>query len=99
MDVVMDQQSTAFDHVAKAQPPAQRIQAQQKLYRIEHIAEDQKLAVATQNQIALHCARLHLTENKINQLQSIIFRENKKAAILQKYPQEFPKIKLSASAI
>jgi hypothetical protein len=49
MDVVIDQQSTAFDHVAKAQPPAQRIQAQQKLYRIEHIAEDQKLAVATQN--------------------------------------------------
>lgn len=32
--------------------------AQQKLYQIEQIPEDQKLAIAKQNQIALHCAYL-----------------------------------------
>ncbi|MGC3819973.1 hypothetical protein [Acinetobacter sp. G11] len=78
---------------------AQLSKAQQKLYRIEQIPQDQKLAIATQNQIALHCARLHLTENKISQLQNIIFGENEKVAILQKYAEEFPKVKLDASAI
>ncbi|MFH7765241.1 hypothetical protein [Acinetobacter sp. BSP-28] len=78
---------------------AQLSKAQQKLYRIEQIPEDQKLTLAMQNQIALHCARLHLTENKISQLQSVIFGKNEKAAILQKYTQEFPKIKLDARAI
>ncbi|SDC30349.1 hypothetical protein SAMN05421732_1057 [Acinetobacter kookii] len=78
---------------------AQLSKAQQKLYRIEQIPQDQKLAIATQNQIALYCARLHLTENKISQLQNIIFGENEKVAILQKYAEEFPKVKLDASAI
>ena len=91
MDVVIDQQSTAFDHVAKAQPPAQRIQAQQKLYRIEQIPQDQKLAVATQNQIALHYARLHLTKNKIDQLQQIVFGKNKKPKILENISKNFLK--------
>ncbi len=91
MDVVMDQQSTAFDHVAKAQPPAQRSQAQQKLYRIEHIAEDQKLTIATQNQIALHYAQFHLTKNKIDQLQQIVFGKNKKPKILENISKNFLK--------
>ncbi|WP_257234880.1 MULTISPECIES: hypothetical protein [unclassified Acinetobacter] len=87
----MDQQSTAFDHVAKAQPPAQRSQAQQKLYRIEHIAEDQKLTIATQNQIALHYAQFHLTKNKIDQLQQIVFGKNKKPKILENISKNFLK--------
>ncbi|RZJ23371.1 MULTISPECIES: hypothetical protein [unclassified Acinetobacter] len=73
--------------------------AQQNLYRIEQIPEDQKLAVATQNQIALHCAFLHLTENKIGQLQSIVFGQNRKHEILQYYERQFPQVKLAASAI
>ncbi|MGS0707562.1 hypothetical protein ACVBEE_13805 [Acinetobacter sp. ANC 3781] len=78
---------------------AQLSKAQQKLYRIEQIPEDQKLAIAKQNQIALHCAYLHLTENKINQLQVMVFGQDKKDAILEKYNQEFPHIKLAATAI
>ena len=78
---------------------AQLSKAQQKLYRIEHIPEDQKLAIATQNQIALHCAYQHLTEHKISQLQLMVFGADKKDTILEKYDQEFPKIKLAASAI
>jgi len=73
--------------------------AQQKLLQIEQIPQDQKLAIATQNQIALHCAYLYLTEDKINQLQSIVFGKENKSQILEKYDQEFPKVKLDASAI
>ena len=73
--------------------------AQQKLYRIEQIPEDQRLAIAMQNQIAFHCAYQHLTEHKINQLQSIIFEQERKQEILQHYDQQFPQVKLTASAI
>ncbi|WP_407303942.1 hypothetical protein [Acinetobacter sp.] len=78
---------------------AQLSKAQQKLYRIEEIPEDQKLAIAKQNQIALHCAHQRLTENKINQLQVVVFGQEKKDTILEKYAQEIPQIKLAASAI
>ena len=78
---------------------AQLSKAQQKLYRIEQIPENQKLAVAKQNQIALHCAYQHLSEHKIKQLQAMVFGQDKKDAILKKYAQEFPQIKLAASAI
>ena len=78
---------------------AQLSKAQQKLYRIEQIPEYQKLAIAKQNQIALHCAYLHLTENKINQLQVMVFGQDQKDAILEKYHQEFPQIKLAATTI
>ena len=78
---------------------AQLSKAQQKLYRIEQIPQDQKLAITTQNQIALHCAQLHVSEHKINQLQLIVFGKDKKQQILEKYEQEFPKVKLDASAI
>ncbi|TCB52827.1 hypothetical protein E0H80_01705 [Acinetobacter sp. ANC 4779] len=78
---------------------AQLSKAQQKLYQIEQIPEDQKLAIAKQNQIALHCAYQQLTEHKIKQLQAMVFGQDKKDAILKKYAQEFPQIKLAASAI
>ncbi|OTG75443.1 hypothetical protein B9T26_05510 [Acinetobacter sp. ANC 4169] len=78
---------------------AQLSKAHQKLYRIEQIPQDQKLAITTQNQIALHCAQLHVSEHKINQLQLIVFGKDKKQQILEKYEQEFPKVKLDASAI
>ncbi|WP_228146611.1 hypothetical protein [Acinetobacter sp. ANC 3903] len=45
---------------------AQLSKAQQKLYQIEQIPQDQKLAIAMQNQIALHCTRLYVSEHKIN---------------------------------
>ena len=78
---------------------AQLSKAQQKLYRIEQIPENQKLAVAKQNQIALHCAYQHLSEHKIKQLQAMVLGQDKKDAILKKYAQEFPQIKLAVSAI
>ncbi|NNH27013.1 hypothetical protein [Acinetobacter terrestris] len=78
---------------------AQLSKAQQKLYRIEQIPENQKLAVAKQNQIALHCAYQHLSEHKIKQLQAMVLGQDKKDAILKKYAQEFPQIKLASSAI
>ena len=78
---------------------AQLSKAQQKLYRIEQIPEDQKPAIAKQNQIALHCAYQHLSEHKIKQLQAVVFGQDKKDVILEKYNQEFPQIKLAASAI
>jgi len=78
---------------------AQLSKAQQKLYRIEQIPENQKLAVAKQNQIALHCAYQHLTEDKISQLQVMVFGQENKDTILEKYNQEFPQVKLAASAI
>ena len=78
---------------------AQLSKAQQKLYRIEQIPQDQKLAIATQNQVALNCARLHLTENKIDQLQSIVFGQNQKQEVLQHYDQQFPQVKLAGSTI
>ena len=73
--------------------------AQQQLYYIDRIPVEQKLALATQNQIALHCAHQYLSENKINQLQELIFGADNKHTILQQYDQQFPKVKLAASAI
>lgn len=72
--------------------------AQQQLHRIDNISETQKLAIAKDNSIAMHCAQQHLTESQISQLQQQIFGDDKQR-ILEIYDQKFPKLKLDVNAI
>ncbi|AYO55152.1 hypothetical protein [Acinetobacter wuhouensis] len=72
--------------------------AQQQLQRIDNIPETQKLAIAKDNSIAMHCAQQHLTESQISQLQQQIFGDDKQR-ILDIYDQKFPKLKLDVNAI
>ncbi|RZG45968.1 hypothetical protein [Acinetobacter wuhouensis] len=72
--------------------------AQQQLQRIDNISETQKLAIAKDNSIAMHCAQQHLTESQISQLQQQIFGDDKQR-ILEIYDQKFPKLKLDVNAI
>ena len=78
---------------------AQFSKAQQKLARIEHIQEPQKLAIARENSIALYCAKQHLIERKIEQLQSHIFGQEEKMNILKLYDANLPKIKIILSRL
>ena len=73
--------------------------AQQKLYPIKNIPEDQKLKIAQENSIAMHCAQLHLSQHKIEQLQSQVFGDVEKQQILDRYNQYFPKVKLDSHSI
>ena len=72
--------------------------AQQQLQRIDNISETQKLTIAKDNSIAMHCAQQHLTESQISQLQQQIFGDDKQR-ILDIYDQKFPKLKLDVNAI
>ena len=65
---------------------AQLSRAQQKVKRYPEYDEVQRLAVAQENQIALHCARLHVTEHKIQQLQQKIY-SSETQTILKQYQQ------------
>ena len=78
---------------------AQLSKAQQKLVRIEMIKESDKLTVAKENAIALHCAHLHASEQKIQQLQDQIFEAERKATILKIFDEQFPKVKLDSTSI
>ena len=73
--------------------------AQQKLYPIKNLSEAQKFEIAQENSIALHCAGLYLSQNKIEQLQSRIFGDAEKQQILARYKQQFPKVKLDSHSI
>ena len=73
--------------------------AQQKLYPIKNIPEDQKLKSAQENSMAMHCAGLHLSQHKIEQLQSQVFGDVEKQQILDRYNQYFPKVKLDSHSI
>ncbi len=78
---------------------AQLSRAQQKLYRIDEITESQKLSIAKENQIALHCARQYLSEKKITQLQEQVFGKDQRQQILNTYTERFPQIKLDTGSI
>ena len=78
---------------------AQLSRAQQKLVKIDQITEHDKVAISTQNAIALYCANQHLSPKKIAQLQDQIFNSADKKRILEKFDQEFPKVKLDTSKI
>ena len=73
--------------------------AQQKIHSIENLSEAQKLKIAQENSIALHCAGLYLNQNKIEQLQSQVFGDVEKQQILARYKQQFPKVKLDSRSI
>ncbi|MCO8080594.1 hypothetical protein [Acinetobacter lwoffii] len=72
--------------------------AQQKIGRYPEYEQPQRLAVTRENQIALHCARLHVTEHKIQQLQQKIYA-GETQIILNRYEQLSPQIKLDPTSI
>lgn len=72
--------------------------AQQQLYRLDQMDESQKFQVAKDNAAAMHCAHKYLTPHKIDQLQNVIFTDDK-TEILSKYSNELPKIKLDEKSI
>lgn len=78
---------------------AQLSRAQQKLVKIDQITEHDKVAISKENAIALYCANQHLSPKKIVQLQDQIFNSADKKRILEKFDQEFPKVKLDTSKI
>ena len=78
---------------------AQLSRAQQKLVKIDQITEHDKVAISKENAIALYCANQHLSPKKIGQLQDQIFNAADKKRILEKFDQEFPKVKLDTSKI
>lgn len=77
---------------------AQLSRAQQKIERYPEYEQSQRLAVTRENQIALHCARLHVTEHKIQQLQQKIYA-GETQTILNRYEQLSPQIKLDPTSI
>jgi hypothetical protein len=77
---------------------AQLSRAQQKIERYPEYEQPQRLAVTRGNQIALHCARLHVTEHKIQQLQQKIYA-GETQTILNRYEQLSPQIKLDPTSI
>ena len=77
---------------------AQLSRAQQKIERYPEYDQTQRLAVTRENQIALHCARLHVTEHKIQQLQQKIYA-GETQTILNRYEQLSPQIKLDLTSI
>lgn len=77
---------------------AQLSRAQQKIGRYPEYDQSQRLAVTRENQIALHCARLHVTEHKIRQLQQKIYA-GETQTILNRYEQLSPQIKLDSTSI
>ena len=77
---------------------AQLSRAQQKIERYPEYDQSQRLAVTRENQIALHCARLHVTEHKIRQLQQKIYA-GETQTILNRYEQLSPQIKLDPASI
>lgn len=77
---------------------AQLSRAQQKIGRYPEYDQSQRLAVTRENQIALHCTRLHVTEHKIRQLQQKIYA-GETQTILNRYEQLSPQIKLDPTSI
>lgn len=77
---------------------AQLSRAQQKIGRYPEYDQSQRLAVTRENQIALHCARLHVTEHKIRQLEQKIYA-GETQTILNRYEQLSPQIKLDPTSI
>lgn len=98
MDVAKWINQHQFLSMQQKRSMAQLSKAQQKLSRIETIAEQQKLDIAKENSIAMHCAQMHLTDHQIGKLQKQIFGEDTQR-ILGIYDQQFPKLKLDANMI
>lgn len=72
--------------------------AQQKIERYPEYEQTQRLAVARENQIALYCASLQVSPQKIQQLQQKIYGAETQI-ILNQYQQLAPQIRLDPEAI
>ncbi len=72
--------------------------AQQKLKHFAEYDATEQMKVTQENQIALHCARLHITESKISQLQQQIYG-SANASIQQQYQRLAPKFKIDTTQI
>ena len=83
------QQKRSLAQLSKASQPLNKFSTQDSQQRFE---------LAKQYQIAMHCAHQHVTDQKINQLQQIIFG-NEKEHILMNYQQLAPQFKLDAQSI
>ena len=78
---------------------AQLSRSEQALGSAESLTEnDAKLALAKTRQSALHCARLHVSEAKITQLQQQVWGAEREQ-LLQYYAKQFPRIKVDANSI
>ena len=77
---------------------AQLRRAQQKIGRYPEYDQSQRLSVTRENQIELHCARLHVTEHKIRHIQQKIYA-GETQTILNRYEQLSPQIKLDPTSI
>ena len=78
---------------------AQLSRAQQKLVKIDEIPNTKKIDISKENAIAMHCARLYLSDSKITQLQNQVFDIKTKQQILEKFDRDFPKLKIDVSQI
>ncbi|OTG90328.1 hypothetical protein B9T34_07400 [Acinetobacter sp. ANC 3813] len=83
------QQKRSLAQLSKALQPLNTFNTQDSQKRLE---------LAKQYQIAMHCAHMHVTDHKINQLQQIIFG-NEKEHILMNYQQQAPQFKLDEQSI
>ncbi|KYQ70539.1 hypothetical protein AZH43_04160 [Acinetobacter pragensis] len=72
--------------------------AQQQLHNYSAKDDSARFSIAKQNQIALHCAHLYVSDKKIAQLQQQIFGDEK-ALILERYHQLAPAFKLDEKSI
>ncbi|WP_436913045.1 hypothetical protein [Acinetobacter schindleri] len=72
--------------------------AQQKLKHFAEYDATEQMKVTQENQIALHCARIHITESKISQLQQQIYG-SANASIQQQYQRLAPKFKIDTTQI
>lgn len=72
--------------------------AQQKLKRFAEYDATEQIKVTQENQIALYCARLHVKESKIAQLQQQIYG-SANASIQLQYQRLAPKLKIDTTQI
>lgn len=99
MDVAKWINSQTFLSMQQKRSLAQLSRAQQKIVKIDEIQKSYKVEISMQNTIAFYCANQYLSPKKIGQLQDQIFDAADKNRILEKFNQEFPKVKLDTSKI
>lgn len=72
--------------------------AQQQMYRFDQYNAMKRLAITSQNQIAMYCAQQHVSARKIQQLQHHLYGDEAQL-ILQRFEQLAPHIRLDPSQI
>ena len=98
MDVAKWINSKTLLNMQQKRSLVQLSKAQQEINGFSKLSDSERLAVAKENAIAMHCANLHLSQKKIQQLQLQIFGEDKQH-ILKEYQQLAPMIKLDEKSI